>query len=523
VKILFVMRHPMFVRYFESVIDKLAERGHRIHLGFTPAAGLDGVKNSQVDRLIARHPGVTASIVPERADHWSFFATYVRSLRSYLRYLDPVYSRCHGLAQRAREQIDPVVPWLIRNTPGLRRPAAAAAMARILKWIESVVPTDPIVDAEIQRHRPALVLVSPLIDPRSKQVDYVKSAAALGVRTGLCVASWDNLTNKGLIQPEPDAVLVWNEDQRREAIEMHGVDPAGVHVTGAHTFDEWFERRPSSTRDAFCRRVGLPADRPFILYLCSSKWIAREETEFVARWLETLRRQEGALGDVGVLVRPHPQNAEQWRGVDLSSFGPVAVWPRGGEFCFDEDAKTGYFDSLYHSAAVFGINTSGLIEAGILGRVGHTLLAPEFADTQEGTLHFDYLIQTGFLRSARDFAEHFAQLSQTLHRPQEAEALVRRFIGSFIRPLGVDRRCTDACVDCIENLQASATPVKSTPAWTARAARPLFFLAAAAAHLVHRGYRAWRRRGRVSTPAVVPAPAFPAAGSDSVQPTRKSA
>ena len=54
----------------------------------------------------------------------------------------------------------------------------------------------PIVDF-LQREAPDVMLVSPLVDCGSDQVDVIKAARACGVRTAVCVASWDNLTNKG--------------------------------------------------------------------------------------------------------------------------------------------------------------------------------------------------------------------------------------------------------------------------------------------------------------------------------------
>ena len=35
-KILFFVRHPLYLRNYESVLRLLADRGHRIHLAFTP-------------------------------------------------------------------------------------------------------------------------------------------------------------------------------------------------------------------------------------------------------------------------------------------------------------------------------------------------------------------------------------------------------------------------------------------------------------------------------------------------------
>ena len=75
--------------------------------------------------------------------------------------------------------------------------------------------------------------VTPLVEPGSIQVDYIKSAGALGIPSALCVASWDNLTNKGSVRVAPDRVFVWNEAQKREAVDMHGIAASDVVVTGA--------------------------------------------------------------------------------------------------------------------------------------------------------------------------------------------------------------------------------------------------------------------------------------------------
>ena len=91
------------------------------------------------------------------------------------------------------------------------------------------------------------MLVTPLVDPGSHECDYMKTAKKLGIRTGVCVASWDNLSLKGLMRYVPDRVFVWNAIQRQEAVELHGIPEDRVVLTGAQKFDEWFERRPSTT------------------------------------------------------------------------------------------------------------------------------------------------------------------------------------------------------------------------------------------------------------------------------------
>ncbi len=245
------------------------------------------------------------------------------------------------------------------------------------------------------------MLVTPLVTDQSSQVDVVKSAQALGIPTALCVASWDHLTTKGLIRARPDLVFVWNERQRAEALEYHGVAPDRLVVTGAQPFDRWFERRPSS-REAFCRKVGLRSDRPFVLFVGSTFSISAPDAElrFVLRWVDALRR-DPALAEVGILIRPHPYNSAHWSDVDFPGRSNVAVYPRSANPVNEADRQD-YFDSLFHSETVVGINTTAMIEAAIVGRTVHSVLADEFKDTQGGTLHFRYLLSEhgGFLRVA---------------------------------------------------------------------------------------------------------------------------
>jgi hypothetical protein len=289
-----------------------------------------------------------------------------------------------------------------------------------------------------------------VIEFASSQVEYLKAARALGIRTGICVASWDNLTGKGLLRFVPDRVFVWNDIQRQELEDMHGIPADRVVLTGAQRFDDWFERRPSTTREEFQQKVGLEPEQPYVLYLCSSPFIAPDEVEFVRRWLAAVRAQ---FPEVGVLVRPHPQNAAQWEGVDLGDPNSV-VWPPGGQQPDAGDARAGYFDSLAHSACIVGINTSGLIEAGIVGKAVLTVTDPAFAGTQEGTLHFHYLRweNGGLLHVARDLDEHVQQLGRALQQGEEDARHVRDFVQRFTRPFGLDQPAAPLVAQGIEEL-----------------------------------------------------------------------
>jgi hypothetical protein len=120
------------------------------------------------------------------------------------------------------------------------------------------VPSQAGVDAFLREHRPDLLLITPLIELGSPQLDYVRAARRLGVRSALCVWSWDHLSSKALVRVVPDAVIVWNEVQREEAGRFHGIPAERVRVTGAQCFDRWFDRQPSLSREAFCRAPACP-------------------------------------------------------------------------------------------------------------------------------------------------------------------------------------------------------------------------------------------------------------------------
>ncbi|MGI8597398.1 MAG: hypothetical protein ACR2LY_08970 [Thermoleophilaceae bacterium] len=359
--------------------------------------------------------------------------------------------------------------------------------------LEAAAPVSPGAARLVAEQRPDAVVATSLAELGSPQTDYVRAAKAKGVPTILCVASWDNLTNQGGIRELPDLVTVWNEAQRREAVELHGVPSERVVATGAQVYDHWFEWRPSLERRAFAERVGLPPEGPFLLWLGSSPFIAPREAEFVLGWLRGLRaRPEPELAGAGVLVRPHPQNAAQWEGVDLSGLGPVAVWPRGGADPVDARSKRDFFDSMYHCVAVVGVNTSALIESAIVGRPVFTLLASEFRAGQVGTLHFEHLASGGLLNVAETFDEHARQLSAALRAGPGGPELNRAFLESFVRPRGLGVPATPLLVDALESTVSAPRPAPRASPPAAAVLRLVMTPAAAVAALDARARRSLR-------------------------------
>ena len=479
--ILFSMRHSGALRNFASTIRALAEAGHRIHLVFMMA---DKRGDGRLLReLTSEHAGITHAFGPDPKvrGFWSPLRRATRTGGDYVRYWTPEYAAAHALRGRAAAR----VPALLRSVLDrrfLRTPAGLSLAARAFEAVERAIPTDRRVVDLLTAVRADLVLVTPLVDLGSDQVEYVKAARELGIPCGLAVHSWDNLTNKGVLRVLPDRVFVWNEAQKREAVTMHRAAPDAVVVTGAPVYDQWFSRRPSTSRDEFCDRAGLRADRPFLLYLCSSAFIASDEAAFVEKWIAAVRSAADArLREAGILVRPHPDNPWPWHDFDAGRFANVAVWPRGGVEPIDQASRNDYFDSIHHAAAAIGINTSAQIEAGIVGRPVYSLRTPEYTATQDGTLHFQYLLNDGggLLHVADSLEQHLGDLAAALCRSETDEPRAAGFVRTFVRPHGLDRPATPRLAAAIEALGASRR-ASERPLVATQAARLLLYPVAAA-------------------------------------------
>lgn len=486
---LFFARHFTYLRNFESVICALAERGHRVHIAAERDEAFGG--REMIDRLTSRYAGVTAGWAPERTDGWHRLAGKLRLTLDYLRYLEPAYESTPRLRARAEERVPRLLLGALR-LPLFRGRAGRKRLARLLSAWERAIPCDAGILRYVQNERPDAVLITPLIGVvASPQLDYLYSAQALRIPTALCVWSWDHLSSKALIRTLPDRVFVWNPTQKQEAVDLHDVPPERVVVTGAQCFDQWFDRQPSRDRAAFCGRVGLPDDRPFLLWVCSALFKGSpSEAAFVGEWVRALRQSgHAALREANVLVRPHPSRMKEWENVDLTQWDPgppeggpcvqrVALW--GGN-PVDAEAKADYFDSLYHSAGVAGLNTSAFIEAGVVGRPVYTVLLPEFHENQEGTIHFHYLrtVAGGLLNETRTLDEHVAQLNDLLTGAGPDPARGCRFVEAFVRPQGLARPSTPVFVDAVEELARARAEAVAEPAATVEAAPGVVRLLAA--------------------------------------------
>jgi hypothetical protein len=290
-KILFHVNLRTFLRHFENVVLELAARGHSVRI----ASAADR-KDVPPPESLRGHERISFVEVPDqRSDAWAERIVEFRMWRDYLRYLDKRFEGAQKLRARAARKFAAAATHherthlvgfcphcsgrLVDNDIGviLRTGLSKRGfnnLRSLFALMEETIPSDPAIDALLRQENPDVLVITPLIKLASQQPEYVKSARHLGIPVVYPVFSWDNLSTKGLVHVQPDAMLVWNERQRVEAVEMHHVPSERIVVTGAPRFDDFFAMTPQTSRAAFCTGLGLDPGQPIVSYLCSSEFVA---------------------------------------------------------------------------------------------------------------------------------------------------------------------------------------------------------------------------------------------------------
>ncbi|HZO61951.1 MAG TPA: hypothetical protein VFB35_03120 [Gaiellaceae bacterium] len=384
----------------------------------------------------------------------------VRALADAVRYLGPAFREARWPRIRALRRLLKLAGHRKSKTVAARIPddrlelpaEVCSRLGDALRELERAIPPD----SELERRIAALEVDAVLLVTRlvldGSGPDVLKVAGRLGLPSVALVWSWDNLSSKATMNEHPDVLLVWNALQVREAVSYHGIPEERVIALGAANFDRFFD-------DVAAAQPRPEGDPPTLLYLGSSPKIVPDEPPVFARWLEAVRASaDERVRTARVVVRPHPASRrwEGWtppEGVELSMPGAKI-----------ESATLA--DLLVRADAAVALNTSAEIEAAIAGTPVLTFRAGDEARGQSGSLHFHYLLEGrgGFTIDSRTLEGHVERLAGVLRGDHDPEP-ARRFVESFVRPLGLDRPVTPVLAETI--LRHASTPVP------ARAGRPL--------------------------------------------------
>lgn len=449
-KILFVFHNVFFYRYFDGVVRTLRSRGHEVAIAVNLKRMTEGYTDRALRTCVQETGCIEEAII--QPDGWSEVGAMLRDINGYANY----FRRNH-----------PSPTWTIKWKKYLHKrvqrflnfkfaePLLRLSLVRwILKKIERKWKPDARVMQRLRKNKPDIVVACPFIWTMSADADYIKAAAKLKIPTVVAVASWDHLAGKGIFPLLPDVTLVWNHDMAKDAFYLQDIPEHGIVTTGSPPFDFWFDAMPSMDRKSFLKEVGFTEEHPYILYLCSSRPIAGNSEPDVVRNLIKALSDNNATKGLQIVVRPYPSMAKVWDGVEIPK---VRIWPREGEWPDTDQARQGLFDTIYHSAAVIGINTTAMIEASVINRPCITLMTKEFESSQTGRAHFQQMLKGGFLEVVRNFSEAAGVLA-ALHSGNDSKAQNRKsFARVFLRPGGLEHRASELAAKVIEMAGSGAT------------------------------------------------------------------
>lgn len=225
---------------------------------------------------------------------------------------------------------------------------------------------------ELRREPPAVIVTSG--PQRSEEPAIVSAAKRLGLPVLAFIASWDNISTKNRLVFKYDGYLLWSEQMRRE---LHDYYPQSravpAYVVGAPQFDVFFQPRFRQTRAAFCAAQGLRADLPIIVYAVGSPNFIRGEYAGALEMAERVAR--GELGDVQLVVRPHPIHDNGEMNERLRRLGPRIVLQRTAEAgtalvarSQDEQQITEWVNTFRHADVVVNLSSTVTIDAAIFDR-----------------------------------------------------------------------------------------------------------------------------------------------------------
>lgn len=260
----------------------------------------------------------------------------------------------------------------------LRLPARLLAAMRAERlserWLEKwllAYQRSPEATRKLKDDRPdAIVLTGPF---QFEQPAIHSAAKALGIPVIAYIPSWDNISTKNRMVFNYDGYIVWNDDVKKQLHEFYPTTvDVPIYVVGAPQFDAFSQERFYQTREDFFLEHGFDPDKPLILYAIGSPNFLKEHHGALH-----LARQiaEGALGDVQMLVRPHPIHDNAEMKEMFESFEPrtkIQTSPHAGRSVSkraqDEKAMVEWINTFRHTDVVVNLSSTVSIDAALFDK-----------------------------------------------------------------------------------------------------------------------------------------------------------
>jgi hypothetical protein len=401
----------------------------------------------------------TWGAVPAQVEEFPPVLPYKAFPYNYLRRLnDWAWDYCQHPASRmshTRHVRDKTEKLSLR---ALKAPGYLLALSRSEAWFENRLerllldcPRSPEAQSRLRAARPDVIVTTNPFWFHEPAV--VAQAKKLGLTTLAMIPSWDNVTTKNRLVFKYDGYLVWSQRTKQELYEHY---PAArrvpVYVVGAPQFDVFFRARFAQSREEFCRSQGLRPERPVVVYALGSPNIVREHHAA----LELAERvSRGELGDVQMIVRPHPIHDYAELSRSFARFAPRVHLQQTGEAgsslyarSQDDGQVTEWVNTFRHADVVVNLASTVTIDAAICDRpVVNLDYDPEPGRPNQALVrdinhlwpHFKPVAESGGVWLAGSGDEMVEAVRTYLRRP-ELHRAERRKVAEFVCGY-LDGRC----------------------------------------------------------------------------------
>ena len=337
-------------------------------------------------------------------------------------------------------------PLLIKS---LKIPARFAAFIRaeqqvekfleklLLSYDRSVEATTRLLDI-----RPSILLSTGPF--QFEQPAVFAAARKLGIPTLAYIPSWDNISTKARMVFDYDGYIVWSEQEKEELYETYPLSrDRPVYVCGAPQYDIFFQEKFYRSRVEFCLGQQLNPDLPIIVYALGSPNFLKEHhgAMYLAKQVE-----DGVLGDVQMVVRPHPihDNAEMREFFRGFSRVRLQSSPNAGKKLNERSQDTvqivEWVNTFRHADVVVNLSSTVTIDAAIFDKpVVNLDFDPQpgqkdqqlIKDVNHLWTHFKPIAESGGLRLVSNYSELIAAVGTYLKNP-ELDSVKRRSMAKYV-------------------------------------------------------------------------------------------
>jgi hypothetical protein len=257
----------------------------------------------------------------------------------------------------------------------LRLPARVLATVgleeRFENWLEKLLTNySRSVEAinRLQANPPALVVTTGPF--QFEQPAIVTAAKKLGIPALALIPSWDNLSTKNRMVFKYDGYIVWSEQMKRE---LHQFYPDSrqvpIYVVGAPQFDIFSKENFFLSREEFCATQRLDPNLPIIVYAIGSPNFLKEHhgaLDFAERVTK------GELGNVQVIIRPHPIHDDRELASLFGKYAPRVVLQQTSKVgtasttrSQDESQIVEWVNTFRHANVVINLSSTVTVDAAI--------------------------------------------------------------------------------------------------------------------------------------------------------------